>query len=105
MEVPAAEPQREALRARPLWRWLAIAVFAILIAITTSRHEIWHDEAQAWLISAHSDSIPSLLAKLRYEGHPAAWYLLLYGLSRMTLNPLAMQALHVVIATASAWVL
>src|ERR1700737_4773169 len=55
---------------------LAIAGFAL------ARHAMWFDELQAWNIARASGSLPDLFHHLRYEGHPAAWYLGLYGVTR-----------------------
>ena len=87
-------------------RWASLVTLAFLAVglVGILNHELWHDETQAWLIAVHSDSVPSLLAKLRYEGHPAVWYLFLYALSRFTADPLAMQLGHLAIAGASAFV-
>ncbi len=58
---------------------------------------MWFDELQAWNIARASHSLGDLLSHLRYEGHPALWYLPLYGITRFTGDPRAMQVL--------AWVL
>lgn len=55
------------------------AVYAVMVAVGAWFHEPWADEAQAWLL-ARDLSIPQLLLhNLRYEGHPALWYLLLWA--------------------------
>ncbi len=82
---------------------LAAAAFAALVLWQLSVHELWRDEWHSWLIARHSGSLADLFANKRYEGHPALWYLLLYGISRFTANPLAMQLLHAAIAVAGAW--
>ena len=70
-----------------------------------SHHEMWRDELQAWSIAASSSSLRELLANSRHEGHPAVWYIVLYGISRWFHNPLAMQLFHVAIGTVSIFVL
>ncbi|NJN86285.1 MAG: hypothetical protein HC881_08175 [Leptolyngbyaceae cyanobacterium SL_7_1] len=74
-------------------------VFALISAIGVWHHEIWRDEAQAWLISVNSPSLADVFQVLRYEGHPGLWYVLLYGIRQLTHDPLAMQLLHLGIAT------
>jgi hypothetical protein len=44
-----------------------------------------------------SRSVPDLVHHLRSEGHPAAWYLVRYGLTRLTGDPRAMQVAELVI--------
>jgi hypothetical protein len=56
---------------------------------------------QAWNIARSSGSLGDLVGNLRYEGHPVGWYLLLYGISRMTGDPRAMQALDFLIVVAT----
>jgi len=48
-----------------------VMVYAFLVALGISRHEIWRDEAQAWLIVRDVGSLGELFHVLRYEGHPA----------------------------------
>jgi len=62
-------------------------------------HELWLDEAHHWLLARDSNSIGELLANTKDEGHPILWNLLLFLLTRFTLNPFAMQLLHLLIAT------
>lgn len=84
--------------AREGWRFplVVLAVFLGLTGFMLTRHEMFRDEIQAWLI-ARDTSLLSLWRHLRYEGHPALWYLLLMPLTRLTLSPHAMQVLHLAI--------
>ena len=83
---------------------LLVFSFFVLGFIGVINHEMWRDELQAWLIARDSASIPNLLENLKYEGHPALWHLLLYGLSRFTRNPIAMQMFHLLIATGAIYI-
>jgi hypothetical protein len=56
------------------------AVLLLQVALIV-RHEPFVDEWQALQIAVQSPDIRSLLANLRYEGHPPLWYLVLRGLS------------------------
>ncbi|NJL84461.1 MAG: hypothetical protein HC890_18805 [Chloroflexaceae bacterium] len=67
-------------------------------------HEMWNDELQAWLLARDSDSIFDLFANMKDEGHPALWHLVLFGLTRLTQNPIAMQFFHLLIATGVVYV-
>ncbi len=82
---------------------IVAAVFCVLCIVGMSFHELWRDEWQAWLLARDSSSLGALLYNTRYEGHPPTWHILLFGLSRLTRSVVAMQALHVVIATATVW--
>lgn len=66
--------------------------------IPALHHEMWRDETRAWQIAAASPSVVSLYHNLRFEGTPMLWYLILWVLTNLTSNMLAMQIVHVVIA-------
>ena len=65
---------------------------------------MWRDEIQAWLIARDSSGIPDLFRNLKYEGHPALWHLLLMPVTRLTSNPVGMQAVHFLIASTTVFV-
>jgi len=82
--------------------WLAVAGYAVALALLLARHEPWRDEIQAWLLARDSPTLGDLWRNTRYEGHPLLWHLLLWLLARFTHDPAAMQVLHFAIATAAA---
>lgn len=69
-----------ALARAPIW---AIAVLALTALQSTLiwTHQPWADEYQALLLAIEASSQEELLAWLRYEGHPPAWYWLLQFLA------------------------
>jgi hypothetical protein len=89
---------REEPRPRDL-RWLVLVAFVAVVGIAMWRHEMWRDELQAWMIARASHSAPNLLDNIRYEGHPALWYLLLLPLTKISGAPWVMQSAQLVIAT------
>jgi hypothetical protein len=82
-----------------------VGVFLAVVAVTILHHEMWMDELNPWVLARDSQSLDGLIRNMHQEPHPAVWYLLLYGLSRFTRNPLAMQMLHLAIATGVATLL
>ena len=68
-----------------------------------TRHAMWGDEIQAWLIVRDSHSFYELIQNTRYEGHPILWFLLLMGVKQISGSLFAMQFLHVSIATAAVY--
>jgi hypothetical protein len=60
---------------------------------------------QAWLIARDNNSLLALLHCLRYEGHPALWYLLLYIPAHVSWNPISMQVINYLLALIEAWLL
>jgi hypothetical protein len=95
--VPMELPGENAIVYGFLW------LFAILLALMTSRHAMFGDEAQAWLIARDSGNLLELAQHLRYEGHPALWYLLLYLPAHLSASLVWMQAVNYVLALAMAW--
>ncbi len=79
-----------------------VVLFFILGFLGILNHEIWRDEAQAWLIARDSSSLIDLYANTEYEGHPMLWHTCLFLIARWTHNPFAMQLFHLFIATGSA---
>lgn len=78
-------------------------LFFICLAAILAHHEMWRDELHAWGLVVASHSLQELFTNVRQEGHPALWYLLLYGPSRFSTDPILMQALHLLIATGAVY--
>lgn len=85
--------------------WLITLLYLVVVAIGAAYHELWRDEWQAWMLARDSGSIPELLRNIQHEGHPPAWYLILFAVSRLTRNAAAMQATNVLVASAAVFVL
>jgi hypothetical protein len=79
------------------------ALFLLVCGLFTFHHPLWRDEAQAFLIGRDSHSLGQLLYNLRYEGHPPLWHFLIFLLTRVTLRPEAMQAMHLLMAAGSVY--
>ncbi len=84
--------------------WLLTFIFAIAGFLNICFHEIWRDEAQAWLIARFSHSLPELFHNLRYDGHPSLWYLLLYCISYFWHDPFSMQVAHLIISVTAVFI-
>ncbi len=83
---------------------LLTGIFLTLGFFNLLHHEMWRDELQAWMLARASISLADLFHTIRYEGHPGLWHVLLFLLSRVTVNPVAMQLLHLLLATAAIFV-
>ena len=83
---------------------LLFVLLAVYNVIRLFRHAMWRDELQAFMVAAASNTPLDLFAKLKYEGHPGLWHLLLWVVTRFTTDPVAMRVLHLVIALGD-WVL
>jgi len=62
------------------WCIAGFAVCSALLLVRLLNHSFWRDEAQAWLIAVHAQSLADLII-LQGEGHPPLYHWLLYALS------------------------
>lgn len=63
--------------------WSLLGAFAAYLAILVPRHEPWFDEAQAWLIARDIGLAELVWERLRFEGSPGLWHLLLLVPARL----------------------
>lgn len=78
---------------------LLFFIFFCLGFIGILNHAMWRDELNPWLIARDSNSLVELFQNIKYEGHPGLWYICLYLLNQFTHNPIAMQIIHLILAT------
>ena len=82
------------LPVRAPWGFVAAATAAFLVValITIAHHEYWRDEVRAFSLATETPSLSALFRELRYEGHPALWFLLLRGAHAVVPSPLVLPA-------------
>jgi hypothetical protein len=73
--------------------WVTPALFSLREIYLLSKHELWRDEIQAWLIAFQSENISQLFTNLRYEGRPPLWHFLLWILNNFSSNPESLKVL------------
>ncbi|MBF0487102.1 MAG: hypothetical protein HQK98_02975 [Nitrospirae bacterium] len=78
--------------------FVALGLFNIL------HHVMWRDELEAWMMARDASSLSELFNNIKYQGHPALWFVTLYALSRLTPNPLIMQIFHLALAVGTVYV-
>jgi hypothetical protein len=86
------------------FNYLPILGFFVLGAIGIYHHAMWRDELNVWLIARNSYSLPELFQNMEYEGHPSLWYICLYLVKQFVDNPVAMQVIHLAIATINVYI-
>ncbi len=96
----AARPRRTELKVSIV----LFASYAIWCAVLFAAHEPWRDEVQSWLLARDLDFV-TLLSQLRYDGHPAGWFLFLWPMARLGLPFVAERALHALIVLACGWLI
>jgi hypothetical protein len=102
-EWQARSPLRVRSSRAGLAEGAVLALFGTLLALLTRKHEMYLDEAQAWLIARDSQGLSGLFHQLHYESHPAVWYLLLYLPAHVSWNIVWMQSLNFALALVFAW--
>jgi len=86
-DTPAADisiPPVTAVRPHPLV-YLAVGVYAFLVALTLRHHEPWADEAQSWLLGRDATLAELWGRLLHYEGTPGLWQTMVHALIRIGL--------------------
>src|ERR1700684_27219 len=78
---------------------LGIFVFLIVVdVIRTLHHPMFRDEFQTYGAALSSSSIGDLLSNIKYFGHPALLYILVWLVTRVTSDPVAMQIMQIGLA-------
>jgi len=88
----------------PRFAALVTAAFAILTVPRLLLHELWRDEAWLWLVVRESRSIAEMLPPLARSGQGYLFPLLCYLAGQVWASPRAMQLLHLLVASAGAFV-
>ena len=81
---------------------IAWACFTLMVVLVVHHHEPWFDEAQAWLIARDNSPFEILFRRMRYEGSPGLWHLLLWVLVRSGAPFRAMSYLSALLASVTA---
>jgi hypothetical protein len=92
---------------QPDYRFAAIVavIFATTLIPRFFFHEFWRDELQSWMLATDQANLTTVLARVRYEGHPSLWYVSLWFVSRLRHDPISMQILHGLTATATVFLM
>jgi hypothetical protein len=78
---------------------LGIFVFLIVLdVIRTLHHPMFRDEFQTYWAAVSSSSVGDLLSNIKYFAHPALLYILVWLVTRVTSDPVAMQIMQIVLA-------
>ena len=83
---------------------IVAAAFALVLLPRILLHVMWRDEWQAWMLAVPTPTLGELFARLRYEGHPGGWHLLLWLVAQVWPDPMAMKLLHLAVAAGGAFV-
>jgi hypothetical protein len=79
------------------------ASFLLVAALGALHHEPARDELHGWLLARDSANLWNVFQITRYEAHFVLWRVFLFGITRFTHNPLALQFFNLVLATTTIW--
>jgi hypothetical protein len=83
-DIPLPTPPSAKART-PALMPIAVAAYALMVALTIRRHEPWADEAQSWLLGRDTSLAQLWGHLLHYEGTPGLWQTLVHALIRVGL--------------------
>ncbi len=76
--------------------FIALAVaHAVLLVV----HEPWRDEVEGWSLVTGADSLVDVVRRLRFQGHPTAWYLVAWPVAAVSPSIEALKVLQWCIVT------
>ncbi len=81
--------------------FVVLAIWLALVVFTTSRHEYWRDEVRAFTLARAATSPLDLHERIKDDGHPVLWYVLLYLGTSVVDTPLVLPITSVLIGFAA----
>ncbi|MBI3501276.1 MAG: hypothetical protein HY063_05725 [Bacteroidetes bacterium] len=94
----------EAGNKNALYLFLILIFYSAIVLLGISRHEMWRDEIEPWLIGSFSQSLSDFFHNMKMGSNPYIWYLILHFLSKISLNPVIVQIAHTCIAIGSVYI-
>jgi hypothetical protein len=92
------------LRSESVFAAVLTALFLAFGVLGMLHHEMWRDEMHAWLVARDSSSLWQVIQVTRFEAHFSLWRVVLYALTRITRNPIAMQLVSLLVAAGNVWI-
>ena len=80
-------------RASARFVWVLTLAYVAVTAFVAMHHEPWRDEADPWLY-VRDANLFTILARTRYAGLPALWFLCLTPLAKLGLPYASQKVLH-----------
>ena len=88
----------------PRFALVVAAVYLVTLLPRIWVHVMWRDEWQAWMLAVPTPPLGELFGRLRYEGHPSLWHLLIWAAAHVWPQPIVMKLLSAAVATAVVYV-
>lgn len=71
--------------------YIFLPLYTAFYVYVLTNHELWRDEIQPWGVAASSNNLSALISKMEYEGRPPLWQLILFLVSRVSMDPNSMK--------------
>jgi len=87
--------------------WLngaVLSIFSLWMIVLLFRHEPWVDEAQTFLL-VRDLSFGDLFRQLKFEGHPLAWYLMIFPFIKLGFPIFIQNVLSTILGIGSAYLI
>jgi hypothetical protein len=78
-------------------------IYFLVIFFGLWNHEMWRDELQPWLTASSCHSLGDFFDTWKVQSDTVIWYTTLFLLSKITFNPVIVQAFHGVLALINAF--
>ncbi|MGI8848008.1 MAG: hypothetical protein ACR2GX_07085 [Candidatus Dormibacteria bacterium] len=86
------------------WEYGVVAMYAGVLTAMLPLHEPWFDEAQAWLIARDASPLDLLTTRMRYEGSPPLWHLLLMPAAKLNLPYISINVIAALISVVGVFI-
>ncbi len=81
-----------------------LVIFIAITVLTMINHELWRDEAQAWLV-VRDMGMFGIINHVKTEGHPLLWYAILFPFAKLHLPVFSMQIVSCLLSLCAAFLL
>ena len=88
-----------------LFKWCAFTIYLLISGFFLSRHAMWRDELQLWLVASKSENLTELISNKQLEVRPYLWFLICWVMSRFSRNPEILKTVTFGVSVALAFVL
>ena len=88
-----------------LFLLLVLIAYSCVAAVGMYHHEMWRDELDPWLNASSNASFADFVRTMSKGTNPYGWYLILFFLSKITLNPYIIQVAHLAVAVLAVYLL
>jgi hypothetical protein len=91
------------IRRATCFELVLLVAYAAMLVVFSGFHEFWRDEVRALSMAAEASSPIDVIVRLKNDGHPGLWHLLLYTALAIYREPVVLRICATSVAIAAAW--